>query len=306
MAFGDFQPLCTNVPSYTWCNLFYKQLQRAAPTVLVGVSADSSSAPVGINPICGIPRSGHDGSLGNLPDIIACSLSFSIILGILLRCYKRKAAVGRLELMAFLALYLLSLPLQLLTTGSLLQQGSTPLVILTAVHVGVVVALFWALLANAIVATQVVDDGSFASLVPFAIFTFISLGVGIYISLDIALGITSAIGGVAVPPDSLKNIPLFIITSIWPAICAIAYLIIMAIIVLRILNETKPMWYYALAGCLFILSQLSWFLLGRVICKGSNQKVDGSLIATVLETASVVVIYLGWKSITEESWEDEY
>ena len=33
--------------------------------------------------------------------------------------------------------------------------------------------------------------------------------------------------------------------------------------------------------------------------QGSNQKVDGSIIATVLETASVVVIYLGWKSITE-------
>lgn len=67
--------------------------------------------------------------------------------------------------MVFLVLYLISLPLQLLTTGSLLQQGSTPLVVLTAIHVGVVVALFWALLANAIVATQVVEDGSFASLV---------------------------------------------------------------------------------------------------------------------------------------------
>jgi uncharacterized membrane protein len=67
--------------------------------------------------------------------------------------------------MVFLLLYLISLPLQLLTTGSLLEQGSTPLVALTAIHVGIVVALFWALLANAIVATQVVEDGSFASLV---------------------------------------------------------------------------------------------------------------------------------------------
>lgn len=66
--------------------------------------------------------------------------------------------------MIFLVLYLISLPLQLLTTGSLLQQGSTPLVVLTAIHAGVVVALFWALLANAIVATQVVEDGSVASL----------------------------------------------------------------------------------------------------------------------------------------------
>ena len=49
--------------------------------------------------------------------------------------------------------------------------------------------------------------------------------------------------------------------------CALLYLGIMVYIVLRILNETKPMWYYILAACLFILSQLAWLLLGRVICK---------------------------------------
>lgn len=62
-------------------------------------------------------------------------------------------------------LYLFTLPLQLITTGSLLEQGSTALIALTAVHAGAVVALFWALLANAIVATQVVEDGTLASLV---------------------------------------------------------------------------------------------------------------------------------------------
>jgi hypothetical protein len=62
-------------------------------------------------------------------------------------------------------LYLFTLPLQLITTGSLLEQGSTALVAITALHVGAIVALFWALLANAIVATQVVEDGTLASLV---------------------------------------------------------------------------------------------------------------------------------------------
>jgi hypothetical protein len=80
------------------------------------------------------------------------------------------------ELRAFLGVYALSLPLQLLTTGAVLEQGSTPLVVLTAVHAGVVAALFWTLVANAVVATQVVEDGTWSSLVvssyPFA-------GVGI-------------------------------------------------------------------------------------------------------------------------------
>ena len=26
VRFGDFQPLCTNTPSYPWCNLFYRQV----------------------------------------------------------------------------------------------------------------------------------------------------------------------------------------------------------------------------------------------------------------------------------------
>jgi hypothetical protein len=37
----------------------------------------------------------------------------------------------------------------------------------------------------------------------------------------------------------------------------------------------------------------------QVICKGTNAKIDGSFIATVLETASVVALYLAWRSITE-------
>ena len=81
---------------------------------------------------------------------------------------------GRVELRTFLGLYLLTLPLQLLTTGSLLEQGSTALVVLTAIHAGVVAGLFWALLANAIVATQVVEDGTLSSLIvcPSLLFDF--------------------------------------------------------------------------------------------------------------------------------------
>ena len=109
-----------------------------------------------------------------------------------------------------------------------------------------------------------------------------------YISLDIGLGITTLIGGVSNPPEALRSIALFILTSILPAVwvfifaskhrvaevltiylhrAALLYLVIMSYIVLQVLEETRPMWYYILATCLFVLSQLAWFLLGRVICK---------------------------------------
>jgi len=72
---------------------------------------------------------------------------------------------GRSELRIFLVLYLCTLPFQLITTGSLLEQGSVALVVLTAVHAGFVATLFWSLLGNGIVSTQVVEDGTPSSLV---------------------------------------------------------------------------------------------------------------------------------------------
>jgi len=69
------------------------------------------------------------------------------------------------ELRIFFCLYFLTLPFQLITTGSFLAQGSSALVVLTAIHAGLVVTLFWTLLANAIVATQVVEDGTLSSIV---------------------------------------------------------------------------------------------------------------------------------------------
>jgi len=303
MGFGDFQLLCSNTPSYPWCNLFYSQLLRSSNATLIGLSNSTSSAPVGINPSCGIHRVGHDGSLSNIANIAVCGVSIFFVCYLVFHCHRRKAAVGRIELLTFLILYFLILVFQLITTGSFLEQGSKPLVILTAIHAALVITLFWSLLANALVATQVVEDGSMSSLIPFSLVAAIAFGVTLYISLDIGLGITTLIGGVSKPPQALKSIPLFILTSIWPAATAVLYFGIMLFIVVKVLKETRPVWFYILAAALFVLSQLAWFLLSRVICEGSNSRVDGSFVATILETATVGVLYLAWKAITEDDWD---
>ena len=59
-----------------------------------------------------------------------------------------ESRVARLELLYFLGLYLVSLPLQLISTSSFLRQGSTALIVFTALHAGVVAALFWCLLGE--------------------------------------------------------------------------------------------------------------------------------------------------------------
>jgi len=302
--FGDFEPLCHTVPSYPWCNLFYRQLEDHSPSVLVNLSTNASSAPVGINPECGILRAGFDKSIGNVANIVVCGVSIIFVTLLIIRASRRKAAVGRIELRQFLIMYLLTLPLQLISTGSFLEQGSTALTAITAVHAGLVAATFWALLANGIVSTQLVEDGTLSSLIPFHFFVLAFFAATTYIALDVGFTFTHVFGP-SNPPASLHSVPLFVLTSIWPGAAAIIYFLLMIYVVLGILNEVRPMWYFVLAMVLFILSQLDFFLLSKVICKGTSDKVDGSFVATILETAAVGVLYMAWRSITEESWDDE-
>ncbi|KAI0938300.1 hypothetical protein AcV5_000008 [Taiwanofungus camphoratus] len=302
--FGDFAPLCHQLPSYPWCNLFYRQLEDNDPSALINASANASSAPVGVNPECGTLRVGYDKSIGNVANIIACGLSIIFVVALIVWTSRRKAAVGRVEFRIFLVLYLLTLPMQLITTGSFLEQGSTALTAITAVHAGLVASTFWALLGNALVSTQVVEDGTITSLIPFNFFTLAFFVVTMYISLDVGFTFTHALGP-SNPPQSLHSVPLFVFTNIWPGAAAILYFLSMLYVVLGILNEVRPVWYFILAAVLFILSQLDYYLLNKVICKGTSAKIDGSFVATILETATVGVLYLAWKSITEESFDDE-
>jgi hypothetical protein len=47
----------------------------------------------------------------------------------------------------------------------------------------------------------------------------------------------------------------------------VLYFGIMTYIVLAVLNEVRPMWYYVLSAVFFVLGQLAYFLLGKIICK---------------------------------------
>ena len=118
MQFGDFSTLCSQVPSYTWCNLFYRQVSsifnRANlinvidhlnqvlhndAALLTGLSADPATAPVGVNPECGIPLVQANGSLGNIANIIACGLSVIVVVALIVFASRRKAAVGKFSML---------------------------------------------------------------------------------------------------------------------------------------------------------------------------------------------------------------
>ncbi|KAJ3835157.1 chitin synthase III catalytic subunit, partial [Lentinula raphanica] len=214
-------------------------------------------------------------------------------------------STGRVELRNLLVIYFLTLPFQLLTTGAVLEQGSTALVALTAIHAGLVAAFFWALIMNALIATQKIEDGTPATLVPYFLFCAAFFARTTYIAFDVALGITTALGP-SNDPSELRSIPLFVLTSVWPAAASVLYFALMAYIVLAVLNETRPMWYYNLPRTRLVRGSLTCgfielTLINGDIDVGSTSKIDGSFIATILETAAVSVLYLAWRSITEGS-----
>jgi hypothetical protein len=166
------------------------------------------------------------------------------------------------------------------------------------------------------------------------LFRFLILAVFVlttYISLDVALGF-NLVFGPSDPPEALNSVPLFVLTSIWPAVyvyltlllslmlriknsAAFLYFGMMVYVVLSMLREKRPFFLYILAAVLFVLSQVFFFPASRTICKvllliiahrillrlyqASNAKVDGSFVATLLETVTIGVLYKAWKKITE-------
>jgi len=65
-----------------------------SPDSLTGLSENRLSAPVGINPTCGILRVGQDGSISNIANIVVCVISILITVGLIFLTSRRKAAVG--------------------------------------------------------------------------------------------------------------------------------------------------------------------------------------------------------------------
>lgn len=89
--------------------------------------------------------------------MVVAGLSTITVLLLTFFAGRRKAAVGRVELRLLFTAYAAHCALSVITMSSVLEQGTTALAVLSAVHVAVVVTFFWILLGNALIATQVVE-----------------------------------------------------------------------------------------------------------------------------------------------------
>lgn len=232
-GFGSFVYMCREIGSYPFCNLFWQQVSNANFTL-----PSPTTAPVGIEPRCGIPRA-DGGRWGNIANLVSCVLCMVLIIYLSQRANRRRAAVGRIEIRTMLVLYAVTLAFQAITTASILEQGSVALLILTAIHAGVVAAFFWTLLGTALVATQYVEDGTPSSLIPYCGLIGIFFLATTYISADTAFGFTNIFK--STPARDLKSIGLFILLVIWPVVAVLLYFVTMSVIVLRVLGEKRPL-----------------------------------------------------------------
>ncbi|GAA5971246.1 hypothetical protein JCM11641_008280 [Rhodosporidiobolus odoratus] len=319
-GYGDYDYACRIIPSIPICNLFFRQLLHhpkgiAAPaTALLGLPDASSpdyqsvlrSYGVGVNAECFIPRAGYvggaDGRYGNLANLILCGIAVIAGLALAAAALRRNAAVGRVEITLFFVLYAIVQGLQLADNSALLRAGSLALTWVTAVHVGILVALFWVLVWVAFLSLQVVEDGTLGSLIPMTIGGIIlAVGSG-YIAADTGLGITDYFK--SDPPQHLHSAWLFSLTIVWPAAATFIYFVIQSGVVVRVLREKKPLFTLLGAAISFILSQAAYYALSHRICTGTNARIDGSWIGTLLETVAVGLIYAAWRMVTEDEWEN--
>ncbi|GAA6048053.1 hypothetical protein JCM3770_000168 [Rhodotorula araucariae] len=319
-GYGRYDDVCRLIPSMPSCNLFFRQLLHhpknlAAPaTQLLGLpdatSPDFNTAlrsyGVGVNSECFIPRAsfvgGQPGYLGNIANLILCGIAVLVGLGLAAAALRRTAAVGRIEMMTLFVLYAAVQGAQLADNSALLRAGSLALTWVTAVHVGLLVGLFWVLLWCSFLSLQIVEDGTLLSLVPmFALGTIFTVGSG-YIAADIGLTITNYFQ--SNPADHLQSAWLFSLTIVFPGAAALIYFIIQAGVVVRVLKEKKPLFTLLAAAFTFALAQAAQLALGHRICTGTNAKIDGSWIATLLETVTIGLVYAAWKMVTEDEWDN--
>ncbi|KAI1506589.1 chitin synthase III catalytic subunit [Biscogniauxia marginata] len=281
--FGNFEDFCRD---------------STLPVCNVLSDTHNQIGPWGGCELRGIPLSGGR-YLGNLGSILLCGIAIAVSIFLLLRSERKKAAVGRREMQLFLIGYIIIEICEIFTVGDF-PLNSTVRIAFTGIHIGMIIATTWILMLNAVVGYQIIDDGTPLSL-GLMLFSAAILLVGTgYITLDTGFHWTNEFTSSYVSPH--RNIALYVLYQLVPLIFLVAFYVLEAVLVLRILGEVRPMIYLTAAAVLFALGQIFNYVISPYICDGTANKIDGSLFQTLFTLLSVVMIWVFWSSITEDDW----
>ncbi|AEO71408.1 fc0135d6-3627-4df2-bcc3-ca4baf63580c [Thermothielavioides terrestris] len=281
--FGNFDDFCRDA-TLPVCNL-------------LSITDDQSGPWQGCQ-LTGIPLSGGR-HLGNLGSIILCGIAILVTGVLLYRSERKRAAVGRREMQAFLLGYLLISICEIFSVGEFPLNSKVRLAF-SAIHIGAIAATTWILFLNGIVGYQLMDDGTPLSVgltVGSALIFLIGVG---YIALDTGFSFTGFWDSSYDLPN--RNIALYVLYLLLPLIWIVLYFALESVLVLRILGETRPMLYLVSAAVAFAAGQVFDFVVSPYICNGTSGAIDGALFETFFTLVSVVLVWIFWSSITEDDW----
>ncbi|KAI1130312.1 chitin synthase III catalytic subunit [Nemania abortiva] len=237
--------------------------------------------------------------LGNLGSILLCGIAIAVSGFLLFQSDKKRAAVGRREMQLFLLGYIIIEIAEIFSVGEF-PLSSTVRIAFTGIHIGMIIATTWVLLMNAIVGYQILDDGTPLSLGLILISAgALFIGTG-YITLDTGFNWTGEFENSYNAPN--RNIALYVLYQLVPLIFLVAFYVLEAVLVLRILGEIKPMIYLTGAAILFALGQIFNYTISPYICNGTSGRIDGALFETLFTLLAVVMVWVFWSSITEDDW----
>jgi len=200
----------------------------------------------------------------------------------------------------FLVGYIIVSIAEIFTVGGFLTSHNV-LAWFTAIHIGAITATCWVLMLNAVVGYQMMDDG-----------TVLSLGLVIVSALAFFVG--TAYVSVATgtqfhdefpKDDSSKNIALYVLYLLIPLVLIVAFFVLESILVLGLLQETRPMVLLSVSALLFAIGQIFDFVISVHLCTATDGRIDGALFETLFTLLAVVALWFFWSSITEDEWPDD-
>lgn len=204
------------------------------------------------------------------------------------------------EMQLFLFGYIIISICEIFTVGEFPLESRVR-VAFTGIHIGFIIATTWILMLNAVVGYQILDDGTPASLaLLLGSAAVLLVGTG-YIALDTGFQWTGYWNSSYDGPN-YRNIALYVLYQLIPLVFLVAFYFLEAILVLRVLGETRPMIYLSVAALLFAIGQVFNYAISSHICSGTSGKIDGALFETLFTLLSVVMIWIFWSSITEDDW----
>ena len=102
---------------------------------------------------------------------------------------------------------------------------------------------------------------------------------------------------------STAPIGLWIIYILWPAVCAVVYIVSQLVLVFRTLEDRWPIGDIVFGMAFFVVAQIVLLAFSVTICDAVEHYIDGLFFFTLCMLLSVMMVYKYWDSITKEDLE---